>query len=198
MGLALLWATNILRLLLIFWVGQKFGEQFAVGILHPVAGLVIFCFGVLLMLAILKPFGLRLADFGSVPRPEHRSVGAAPADGPPSKRPRCQPGRTAGVLGRRVGGRSPVSCFPSTTRRSAVSIPSPVRPGAQTDVFYRRPGEPGRVGGQLCHPVRLNKPFFGTSSVWDRYAYGMNRQVMSPRPDEPRFRSPQMSSTPEV
>jgi exosortase len=57
-GLVLLWITNLARLLLIFWAGKEVGPHFALGILHPVAGLVMFCIGVGLMSALLRPFGL--------------------------------------------------------------------------------------------------------------------------------------------
>ena len=79
MGLALLWINNLLRLLFIFWVGQHYGEHLAIGILHPMAGLVIFCFGVLLMLVLLKPFGLSLVHFD---RPKTTGVGPIPTPPP--------------------------------------------------------------------------------------------------------------------
>lgn len=57
-GLVLLWVTNLARLLLIFWAGKVAGPHVALGILHPVAGLVMFCLGVGLMSVLLRPFGL--------------------------------------------------------------------------------------------------------------------------------------------
>jgi exosortase len=172
-GLALLWATNILRLVLIFWVGQKFGEQFAVGILHPVAGLVIFCFGVLLMLAILKPFGLRLADFGSeptkVPEPP------APAPGVPPKR---QTGVSQAVP--RVflaGALVAIAGLLLSINNSALRSFDPVASAAglpKLTSFIADPGSPAGWAATYVTQFDANKPFFGTSSVWDRYAYSMN------------------------
>lgn len=57
-GLAVSWVTNLVRLLLIFWAGEAVGPHFALDILHPVAGLALFCLGVGLMGALLRPFGL--------------------------------------------------------------------------------------------------------------------------------------------
>ena len=59
-GMALLWIENIGRLVFIFWAGHIWGEQFSVNILHPFVGLVLFAFGVLVMILLLKPFGLRI------------------------------------------------------------------------------------------------------------------------------------------
>jgi len=61
-GLFLLWAINLGRLVLIFWTGQHFGEHFAIDVLHPVIGLVTFNLGVLLMVLLLKPAGLRIGE----------------------------------------------------------------------------------------------------------------------------------------
>lgn len=57
-GLVLLWCTNLVRLLLIFWAGTAVGPHFALDVLHPVAGLAMFCVGVAIMGALLRPFGL--------------------------------------------------------------------------------------------------------------------------------------------
>ena len=69
-GLVLLWTTNLARLIFIFWVGKNWGEHVALNVLHPIAGLVIFNIGTLLMVLLLRPFGLRIGRAGKAPEPE--------------------------------------------------------------------------------------------------------------------------------
>lgn len=73
-GLALIWALNVGRILLIFAVGTGWGERVAIDGLHPYIGLVVFCLGVLLMIFAMPLFGLRIAPKGRTP---------GPATGPP-------------------------------------------------------------------------------------------------------------------
>jgi exosortase/archaeosortase family protein len=57
-GIALIWALNVVRLLLIFWAGTRYGEHVAVDGLHPVIGLVLFCAGIAVMALTMPLFGL--------------------------------------------------------------------------------------------------------------------------------------------
>ena len=59
-GMALIWALNLGRLLLLFWAGHSYGESFAVDGLHPVVGLLLLILGVLVMLAVMRPLGLSI------------------------------------------------------------------------------------------------------------------------------------------
>ena len=59
-GLALTWLLNLARIVLILAAGQRFGESFAIGGLHPFIGLLTFNLGVLAMLLSLRFFGLRM------------------------------------------------------------------------------------------------------------------------------------------
>jgi len=65
-GLVLIWAINVARILLLFAVGQLWGEGAAIDGVHPVAGLVAFNLGVVAMILLLPRFRLRVA------RPEVR------------------------------------------------------------------------------------------------------------------------------
>lgn len=57
-GMALVYALNLLRIMLIFWVGAEFGERVAIDGLHPVLGLLLFCTGVAVMVLSLGAFRL--------------------------------------------------------------------------------------------------------------------------------------------
>jgi exosortase/archaeosortase family protein len=83
-GMVLLWTINLGRITLIFWAGQRFGEHFAIEVLHPYIGLVTFTLGVGIMILCIKPLGLH---FGMV-REKEKSVRVDPVaqpHGAPSK-----------------------------------------------------------------------------------------------------------------
>ncbi len=68
-GMVLLWVLNLGRLVLVFWAGQQYGEHFAIGVLHPYIGLVLFALGVTAMLLCARPLGLRIGMEGRAPDP---------------------------------------------------------------------------------------------------------------------------------
>lgn len=61
-GLILIGALNVTRIDLIFVAGWAFGEGFALDVLHPVAGIVVFGIGALAMLRMAPAFGLRIPE----------------------------------------------------------------------------------------------------------------------------------------
>lgn len=63
-GLALVYALNIGRIMLIFWTGSTLGQGFALDGLHPVIGLVLFCLGIAVMVLALPLFRLRVRPAG--------------------------------------------------------------------------------------------------------------------------------------
>jgi len=64
-GLLLIIALNLARIMAILVVGNAFGQEAALDILHPIAGLVVFNIGVLVMLVLAPAFGLRYANGSS-------------------------------------------------------------------------------------------------------------------------------------
>ncbi len=59
-GAALVWLLNLVRIVAILAVGRFFGERAAIDILHPYVGLVSFNVAAVVMLAVVRRFGLRL------------------------------------------------------------------------------------------------------------------------------------------
>jgi exosortase/archaeosortase family protein len=59
-GMLLLWVLNLGRLLLVFWAGKQYGEHFAIDVLHPYIGLVLFVVGIVIMILCIRPIGLRI------------------------------------------------------------------------------------------------------------------------------------------
>jgi exosortase/archaeosortase family protein len=79
-GMLLLWVINLARIMFIFWAGRTWGEHVAINILHPFVGLVTFSFGVILMMVVLRPFGLRIGFDPPPPvDPSARRVVAVPS-----------------------------------------------------------------------------------------------------------------------
>jgi exosortase len=66
-GLAVIWLLNIVRIEGIFAIGAAFGEDAAIDVLHPFAGLIVFNLGVLAMLAAIRPMGLHFMELGTIP-----------------------------------------------------------------------------------------------------------------------------------
>ncbi|HXN62831.1 MAG TPA: exosortase/archaeosortase family protein [Acidimicrobiales bacterium] len=75
-GMLLLWVFNLGRLILVFWAGRQYGEHFAIGVLHPFIGLLLFALGVGIMLLCMRPLGLRIEGI------DRRSLAAAVAAAP--------------------------------------------------------------------------------------------------------------------
>ena len=61
-GMLLLWVFNLARLTLVFWAGRQYGEHFAIDVLHPYIGLVLFVLGIAIMILCIRPMGLRIGN----------------------------------------------------------------------------------------------------------------------------------------
>jgi exosortase len=82
LGLAIVFGLNVLRIVAILATGATLGEQAALEVLHPVAGLIAFNIGVLLMVALVPRFGLRFIG------PSDRPMSPATAPESPVRRVR--------------------------------------------------------------------------------------------------------------
>lgn len=82
-GLALTIGLNVLRIVAILAVGHAFGEDAALEVLHPIAGMIVFNIGVLGMVVLAPRFGLRFMGGAnrpvSVPSPSGPVRRARPA-----------------------------------------------------------------------------------------------------------------------
>lgn len=161
LGLGVLWGTNLVRLLLIFWTGSVLGENFAINILHPVAGLFVFCIGVLLMTVLLRPFGLSLFD---------RRTAAAFTTKPLGTKPGAHRIFMASGI---------VACtaFALCVNNSSLSTYNPVSNASgepRLASFLADPATPAGWTSLYNTEFFINKPLFGQSSRWFRYLYVSN------------------------
>ncbi|MEA2518127.1 MAG: hypothetical protein QOF49_207 [Chloroflexota bacterium] len=76
-GLSTIFLLNVLRIVAILIVGSTFGQAAALDILHPIAGLIVFNIGVLVMITLVGRFGLRF--IGRSDRPDDGGDTVAPS-----------------------------------------------------------------------------------------------------------------------
>jgi exosortase/archaeosortase family protein len=69
LGLSIIWALNVARIELVFAVGATLGPDTAFDVLHPLAGLLVFNLGLVMMMSLVGRFGL---DFVALERPPAR------------------------------------------------------------------------------------------------------------------------------
>jgi exosortase/archaeosortase family protein len=172
-GLALLWAINVARLLLIFWAGASLGEHFAINVLHPVVGLVTFNIGIVIMLLLLRPAGLHIGPSMS----NRGSAGPAGSASP-----------TAGGEGAQLRPSRPLA-VPAVYSAVAIVVAVGLVLGITNSglrnydlvasatgepklaSFLSQPGAPSGWGATFSDRYDWAKPYFGDSSLWYRYSY---------------------------
>jgi len=172
-GLALVWLLNVVRIVAIFAAGRQWGERVAIDALHPYLGLVTFSVGVIIMLLLLRRFGLEVSRFASKAGPPE---GPGSASGGSVLRPPAVP-RT----------RLAVAIIASVALLSGI-----INTSLQTfDIVADAVGTP-RLESFLVHPSHPDgwkvfkesqfdwaRQFFGSDSVWWRYIYRWDRKQPS-------------------
>jgi len=157
LGLALVWGSNVVRIFMILFAGHTFGRQFAIDILHPVLGLVVFNIVVVAMVIGMRPFGL-VMKFSE--RPGIGQIG----DHVRSAVPRV---RLAMAV---VGVFALVGYVANSSLKSYDLVVSSL--GAPRLVsFSDNPSHP--LGWQVARTnvYTWATPFFGEDSTWYRFAY---------------------------
>jgi exosortase/archaeosortase family protein len=155
LGAAVVWVLNLVRILVIFLAAHKWGERVAIDGFHPFIGLVVFNVAVLLMLLLIRPFGLRLRT-----APSPRALAARPTP----HRPRAHTAFCSvlvitlalGVLNADLRSNDPV----------ATSLGSPRLAGFATT-------RETPAGWSLIEQERIDwaRRFYGRDSNWVRYVY---------------------------
>jgi len=184
LGLLAIWLLNVARILMIFWVGKQWGESVAIDALHPYLGLVTFSIGVLLMLAVMRRFGLEV----NLPAPRRRA--RTPTDGAgrdghdaAEPEPRPKPPRTPVPKTRfavaLVVAMGLLSGIANASLKSFDLVSDSL--GAPRLVSFL--GHPNHPDGWLVRKIAQfdwAKPFFGDSSTWYRYQFTYDSQSVSP------------------
>jgi len=166
LGMVLIWLLDLIRILLIFAAGGLWGEGFAMNVLHPVAGLVVFSLGVLAMILALPRFHLTILG----PPSRVPAVVAAGAVAPPP-RPTPRPAvRRAGiplVILAAAGAAVAVAEAGMGQFQLLAQDLGPPRVEAFTVASSRIPGWSVTTVGAYT----FGKLEFGSTSTWYRYLY---------------------------
>jgi exosortase len=156
-GLVIVWAFNILRIEAIFLVGTFLGPRAALDVLHPIAGLVVFNLGILLMLVLTSRFGLVFA-------PQVRRGTSEPAKGPGRGLRRVSVPTLVVLIGAVL--MATINGGYSRYEALASSLGQPtVLPFAVEDATI-----PNWRSG-LMASYEQGRQFYGQNSNWDRYIY---------------------------
>ena len=155
-GLVVVWLLNVVRIEAILIAGAMFGQGLALGILHPVVGLVVFNLGVLGMLVSAPRLGLRFVDLRDV-RP-----GGALAIPSPVRRA----GPALLVCAVLAVGLGLVNA--GYARYEAISAGLGV---ARLPAFDIRAARLDGWSSALVARFDQGREFFGASSTWERVSY---------------------------
>lgn len=153
-GGILVWSLNVVRILLIFWIGDRWGERVAIDGFHPFIGLVVFNAGLLVMALTIRRFGLswpeRAADPARLARPGYRPAMAAGAI----------------VLALTTSGIAVLNDDLENYDLVASSLG-----GARLTSFGQSQERPGQWHLQFATVYDWSKRYFGANSNWSRYVY---------------------------
>ncbi|HEX7225340.1 MAG TPA: exosortase/archaeosortase family protein [Candidatus Limnocylindria bacterium] len=156
-GLAVTIGLNVARIMAILVVGHFWGQEAAINILHPVAGLVVFNIGVLIMLALAPRFGLRLAS-------PVRAAGAEPERTRTSPSIALRPAMAVTLVIAAVLGLTNAAF----ARYEAISSGLTDARLAKVDIAVAHvPGWDASVVGELTQA----RQYFGSDATWERAAY---------------------------
>jgi exosortase/archaeosortase family protein len=158
-GMLLLWVTNLIRLLFIFWAGRQWGEHIAIDVLHPFIGLLLFSLGVLTMVVVLRPIGLQIGASPGVGRAVDPSTRAAkPAV------PHLYLAAVLLALAALIVGTADINLRSYDLVADASGEP-------RLAAYSTAPISPPGWDSHLSATFDWAKPLFGDDSTWNRYTF---------------------------
>ena len=156
-GAFLVWVFNLVRILALFAAVRWKGESFAIDGLHPVAGLITFTLAMIVMLAVMPMFGLRITDAAGPP---------VPATAGP-RLPRRPAARLAGgvvLATATLLGATNLGLHDASQISDSLGTP-------RLAPFDRTRVEPRGFELNVQQDINWARRFFGRQSTWRRYAY---------------------------
>jgi exosortase/archaeosortase family protein len=175
-GMVLLWVINLIRISFIFFAGKEWGEAIAINVFHPFIGLVTFSLGVLVMILMIKPLGMRIRFGDDRPAPSASPPTPVPLPVPSLYGPPASPAKSKVAL-----------AVPKIYMALIVAVVAALLLGisnfglrdynlvagvtgeAKLTAFVRAPIAP--PGWSVGYETSYNwaKPLFGDTSIWNRY-----------------------------
>jgi exosortase/archaeosortase family protein len=154
-GTVVVLALNVARILLVFWVGARFGQRAAIDWLHPYIGLVLFTLAIAGLAVLMPRFGL---SFFAPARDALDPAPVAPARSPRRNRIRLALATSiALVLGVQNAALARFDPFLGLDSAQAWQSTAPTT----------RP-IPGWTAAKTSR-IDWAKPYFGEDSTWDRF-----------------------------
>ena len=158
LGLGAVWFSNVVRIFLILFAGSRWGQRFAIDVLHPFIGLVIFNVVVLGMVLVMRPFGLMMRFTSE----------ASPSRSMNTEVRRAVPNAKMAIAV--VAAFAALSYLANSTLRSYDLVVSSL--GAPRLVsFTQSPSSPVGWSVTRTNAYTWATPFFGEDSTWYRYGY---------------------------
>ena len=168
-GMLLVWALNIVRILLIFAVGRVWGETLALDWVHPVAGLVSFNLGVLAMLIAMPVFRLRLGTQRTESPPVRKQMASI------LRRPRLAVAH-AGVACMVVLLTGALGMVANSRMEQYQLLAQDIGTPRLTDLSVAKAAISGWSLGQT-DSYSWARQYFGPQSSWIRYQYDWQAQT---------------------
>ncbi len=164
-GLTLTWILNLLRIVLILAAGQRFGESFAIGGLHPFIGLLTFNLGVVAMLLSMRLFRLRMGLPG--PGGSDSSKVGNGAGSATQRQPAVQRARIAFAL---VLGAALLAAPADFAMQRFEVLAHDLGPPRLAQTTEKNVSLQGWLGGRAASYGWITR-YFGGDASWDRYLY---------------------------
>jgi len=174
-GMALLMVINLGRITFIFFAGRTWGEGIAINVFHPVIGLVTFSLGVLVMILLIKPLGMRIGiGQQQVQQQSAAAVASGPVpvpslyDPPPPRSmvalavPKVYLALVVALVAALVLGISNLGL-------RSYNLVADVSGQAKLLAFIQDPVAPTGWVTQYETSFGWAKPLFGDTSIWNRY-----------------------------
>ena len=173
-GMVLLWAINLGRIAFIFFAGKEWGEGIALHVFHPFVGLVTFSIGVVVMILLIKPLGMRVNIGQTQPEPKPERRGPIPVPSlfdPPAPTPRSKVALAVPkvYLALVVATVAALILGISNFGLRSYNLVADVGGQAKLVAFVRSPVAPAGWDVEYDTSYNWAKPLFGDASVWNRY-----------------------------
>jgi exosortase/archaeosortase family protein len=171
-GMALLWILNLARITFIFFAGKEWGESVALNIFHPFIGIALFIVGVIVMILLIRPLGMRIqigredsADTPDVTAAASSAVAPRVARNqkPALAVPKVYLAAMAVVVAALFLGVNNVGL-------SSYNLVADVAGQAKLDAFVQGPVAPQGWLHTYETTFTWAKPLFGDTSIWNRYS----------------------------
>ena len=163
-GMLVLWAINLGRITFIFWAGKTWGENVAIGVLHPFIGLVTFSLGVGLMVVLIRPLGMHIGM--EPPTPPAPVVDSQP----PARWAKANLAVPKVYVAIIVVTVAAIVLGISNLGLKTFNLVADASGQPKLEAYIANPVAPQGWQTRRIDTYNWAKPLFGDTSIWNRYA----------------------------